>query len=253
MPRLENPDLLNLVGVTGHRDILAASMPQVRDALRGALVALRGALGPTLTLVTALAEGGDQLTAEIARELGIKMIAISPMPLARYRETMESATGIETFERLWNDNLVLQRLELPLAGGCDPACQDATQYERLGQLLSERSHILLALWNGHDPEPESGRAGRERQTRGGTAHVVAMRQARDGGLPILQLATPRRKDGGKFCQDASSNAWPPGTLLWWPEPGAAAWRRLDSASLRAAVPAAMLRIQAAPGPSGSVI
>ena len=103
------PDLPILVGVTGHRDILPASLRDVQNAVRAALAALRAALGPNLMLMTALAEGADQLVADIARELGIRMIAISPMPLELYRRTMDTAEGAVALERLWKDGLVVQR------------------------------------------------------------------------------------------------------------------------------------------------
>ena len=229
-----------VVGVTGHRDILPASLLAVQNGVRATLSALRANLGPSLVLMTALAEGADQLVAEIARELDIRMIAVSPMPLELYRRTMDTAEGAAALDRLWNDDLVVERLELPLVGACEPAQQDAAQYEQLSLLLSRQSHILLALWNGYDAEPRAGRAGLERRMRGGSSHVVAMRQMGERGEvmpatiansklfsglpprleiarsgPILHVVTPRLRDRGDACQDAEGKPQVPGTLLWW--------------------------------------
>jgi hypothetical protein len=153
---------------------------------------------------------------------------------------MDTVDGAEALDRLWNDDLVLQRLERPLVEACEPSQQDATQYEQLGLLLSRQSHILLALWNGHDPEPRASRPTPERHMRGGTPHVVAMRQMGERGEvkretiwnsklfaglpprlelarsgPILHVVTPRLHDSGAICQDADGQPRAPGTLLWW--------------------------------------
>ena len=233
------PHLPILVGVTGHRDILPTAEPEIRRSTHAAMAALRHCLGPSLVLMTALAEGADQLAAEVARDLAIPMIAISPMPIERYRRTMSTPDALAALDRLWLDPAVLQRIELPLLPDTPADEQDAAQYEQLGLLLSRQSHILLALWNGYDPEPRSDRAGPMRAVRGGSPHVVAMRQngewdevtaeaiwrspiffglpprletARSG--PILQVVTPRVKGNGA-CGDYNGVARAPGALLWW--------------------------------------
>lgn len=98
-----------VVGVTGHRDILPASLLAVRNGVRAALAALRADLGPGLVVMTALADGADQLVAEIARDLDIRMIVVSPMPLELYRRTMSTAEGVAALNRLWDDHLVSRR------------------------------------------------------------------------------------------------------------------------------------------------
>ena len=99
-------------------------------------------------------------------------------------------------------------LQLALSELCarnEPA-YDELHYEQLGVLLSRRCHLLLALWDGL---PGS---------RGGTDEVVRMRREGehdvDGfvksplfagagsrldlslGGPVLQVVTPRDKNGG---------------------------------------------------------
>jgi len=235
---LNLPDFPILVGVTGHRDILPQAMPDVRQATRAALGALHAAFPAQLLLMTALAEGADQLVAEVAQELGIGLIAVAPMPFDRYRTTIEDPASALALDRLWQSPAVVQRIELPMLDRPEPS--DAGQYEQLGLLLSRRSHILLALWNGDDPEPAGQSNGKPRQTRGGTPHVVAVRlsgernetateviqqgalfeavqfrldSARSG--PILQVVTPRKKDGGSASLGGDGVAHSAGTLLWW--------------------------------------
>lgn len=237
---LPYPSLPIIVGITGHWDLLESAVPKVQAAIGGVLDSLMARFGSQLLVVTALADGADQLVGAEAAHRGIAIVAVSPMPLSEYRETMRSATGLRGLDALWDDPCVVQRIELPLVSGiAEPARQAVMQYEQLGVLLARRSHILLALWNGHDPEDTPERHGSPRALPGGTPHVVALRQwgernevspglvagsplfdrltsqletARSG--PLLQIVTPRQKDGGA-CQGADGSAQLPGALLWW--------------------------------------
>lgn len=234
------PRLPIIVGITGHWDLLESALPEVQAAIGGVLDELLARFGSQLLVVTALADGADQLAGAEAAKRGIAVAAVSPMPLSDYRETMRSAAGLRGLDALWDDPCVVQRIELPLVSGvAEPARQAEMQYEQLGVLLARRSHILLALWNGQDPEKAAGRHGSPRALPGGTPHVVALRQggernevspglmagsplfdrlaaqletARSG--PILQIVTPRQKDGGT-CQGADGSPQLPGTLMWW--------------------------------------
>jgi len=200
-----------IVGVTGHRDIAPERQDAVRAALQTVLTGLHARFGDALHLMTALADGADQLVADVAENLvagngkkaSLKIIAVSPMPLATYRATV---TNKEKLAHHW-DRAAL-RLELPDLGPPGAADYDEPQYEQLGALLSRRSHLLLALWDG---QPPGG-------PRGGTAWVVHMRQQgehdvagfRDSPLfagafsrldlspggPVLHIVTPRAKTGG---------------------------------------------------------
>jgi hypothetical protein len=87
-----------LVGVTGRRDPFPKALPQVEAAVCDGLTALdqrtrRSGVpvgsGP-LHVVTALAEGADQLVAEAAESRGLPLVAISPMPLYDYLGTFEN-------------------------------------------------------------------------------------------------------------------------------------------------------------------
>ena len=209
----------------------------MRQATRDALAELVKTFPAQLLVVTALAEGADQLVAEVAEELGIGLVVVSPMPLSRYRTTMEDSAAL-ALDRLWDSPAVAQRIELPMLDLPEPS--DAAQYEQLGLLLSRRSHILLALWNGDDPERRGRSHGTPRQKRGGTPHVVAIRQSgerdkaasevigrgvlfeqvsfrldKPRGGPILQVVTPRRKDDGRASLGGDRKDYPTGTLLWW--------------------------------------
>ncbi|WP_338332099.1 hypothetical protein [Acetobacter sp. LMG 32666] len=233
----QGSDLHILIGVTGHRDLAPESMEQVRLAVRHALGVWHHAFGSGLRVVTALADGADQLVAEVAQELSVGVVALLPMERARYRQTL-SAEGAKTFDRVLGaldptDIIELPDVEMP--EGASAEKRAAVQYEQLGILLCRQCHLLLALWDGYDAEPLSTRISRQRTRRGGTAHVVSMRMngeytevpvamfdrsilfaerlsrlelARSG--PVLQIAAPRvsRAMEGRL----------PGQAIWWDQP-----------------------------------
>ena len=234
------PLLPILIGVTGHRDIAVDALPAVRKSVRASLSALKNCFLSNLVLVTALAEGADQLVAEIASELEIGMITISPMSIDEYRLTMESNDAVSNFDRLWWSSRVLERIELPKLPGYSEQEQAPAQYEQLGLLLARQSHILLAIWNGVDSEPHVDRHGRWRKNRGGSAHVIALRQNGDHaeiapaaiarsslflsppprldqaqGGPILQVMCLRRSKPRSGCQTEDGRLLESGALRWW--------------------------------------
>ena len=200
-----------IVGVTGHRDIGPEAEPAIRDAVRGVLTGLHAQFGDALHVMTALADGADQLVANAAEKLdasdgtntSLKIIAVSPMPLITYRATVSDKTKLAHH---WDR--AVPRMELPELSSSAAAGYDEVQYEQLGALLSRRSHLLLALWDGLSRD----------EPRGGTASVVRTRQLgehavagfRDSPLfagafsrldlarggPVPHIVTPRAKTGG---------------------------------------------------------
>ena len=195
-----------VVGVSGHIDIVPEAVDPIRAAVAAVLTELRETFGAALHVLTGLAEGADQLVAQEARKLGIRIIAALPMKMPRYAATLPSDAGREILADFWaRADLQLQLPEL-----CDPATPDYDElhYEQLGVLLARRSHLLLALWNGDAPAVPA---------KGGTADVITMRAggthdraaARQSpwfckshtrldlsrGGPVLQIVTPRVKNG----------------------------------------------------------
>ncbi len=148
-----------IVGVTGHRNLVAASLAELEATLSEVLTDLRE-LFPSMQVACGFAEGADQLVGRIANKLNIPLVAVLPMPRGAYRDSLPARA------RAGLDDLV-GRAELTLELPWVTEAHDHTdQYEQLGLLLARRSHILLALWDGEDEE----------RGRGGTAHVVHMRQ-----------------------------------------------------------------------------
>jgi hypothetical protein len=185
-----------IVGVTGHIDLTADAQEAVRDTVRTLLAGLRSAYPNTpIKVVTALAQGADQLVASEARALSLPLVAVLPMPLAEYQKTIQSTEARERLLELWEQAEL--RIELPRVGELSKGNDDAFQYEQAGLVISHVSHVMLALWNGagawdpHAPETE------RKKQQGGTAHVIYLREAGDaestvpGISPLFPLVHTR--------------------------------------------------------------
>lgn len=154
-------DLVPLVvGVTGHRDLVADEIPRLRERVREFFDALRQK-HPDLPIVlmSPLAEGADRLAAEEARALGIPLVVPLPFAAEIYQQDFQSPESVAGFRALCADAEVI---ELPLLPGDTPATiaeygprRDA-HYARLGIYLCAHCHILLALWDGKDSEKLGG-------------------------------------------------------------------------------------------------
>jgi hypothetical protein len=160
------------VGVTGHRAQFlddhdqAGLRDRVRDALR--LIADAGAAllereracfaagPPGLRFVSPLADGADQIAAEVALELGWELQAIIPFARNTYRASLASDDARERMGQLLAKASTV--LELP---GEDDSQVDA--YVMTGRATIAHCDILLAIWDGR---PARG--------RGGTGDVVQL-------------------------------------------------------------------------------
>jgi hypothetical protein len=142
-----------VVGVTGHRDLSPTGVTRTREAVRQLLESLQQRLTDVeVQVACGLAEGADQLVADVALDLGIAVQAVLPMPRELYREDF-TGEALVAFERLLDDSRVTVH-ELPLPPGMDgraastPGPERDRLYARLGDYLARRSNLLLALWDG---------------------------------------------------------------------------------------------------------
>jgi hypothetical protein len=163
-----------VVGVTGHRDLREEQLPGLRSQVRDFFLGLRQRYpGLPITLLSPLAAGADQLATEVARELGIRVVAVLPVPAAMYREDFDEPGAQAVYDQ---QLAAADVLELPLLQASDTAAvaHDGhardLQYAQAGIFASSHSHILLALWDG---EPSG--------LLGGTSQVVAFHL--EGSMP----------------------------------------------------------------------
>lgn len=169
-----NFDLPLVIGVTSHRNLVAEEIEPIRLRIRDFFAGLkRDYPGMPLVMLSALAEGGDQLAAREALDAGARLIAPLPLLPQTYREDFPDAATRDSFAELCQRGEVLQMPLLPgntLAGIASHGEARDRQYAQAGVFIASHCHILLALWDG-----------RESSLLGGTAQVV--RYALDGVMP----------------------------------------------------------------------
>jgi hypothetical protein len=160
----EHPDIGTatslVVGVSGHRKLRAADLPRLAGEVRAFLRELQTRYPELpLVLLSPLAEGADALAADVAFELGLRVIAPLPLPVAQYRKDFERADSLARFERQLAraEVLVLPTRGDHLSGSAQlaGAARDR-QYAEAGIFVSRHCHVLLALWDGHDQDAVGG-------------------------------------------------------------------------------------------------
>ena len=180
------------VGVTGHRadvipeDGVAALRDRIRHTLTliaeaGAELLVREcdcfAPGPCqLRLVSPVADGADQIAAEVALELGWELEAILPFERSAYRSSLANDGARAQFDSLLGRAAGM--LELP--GDPDDGL-DA--YVMTGRATVAHCDTLIAVWDGLPP-----------RGRGGTGEVVQFALSRGTAIihvPVDSRAEPR--------------------------------------------------------------
>ena len=223
-----------VIGVTSHRNIPADEIEPIRQRVRDFLAQLRRDF-PELPLVvlSALAEGGDQLVAYEALAVSARLVAPLPLPQELYVDDFADPVVRASFDALCARAEVVQ---LPLPQGQSlldlgkPGLARDRQYAKAGVYIASHCHILLAIWDGK----VSGRLG-------GTAQIVKYHLS--GTLPGL---IDRRRDtrhvlgGGDesllyhiVCSRDGSDGAPATGLL----PLQVLWRTADTASAADSMPA----------------
>lgn len=141
-----------LIGITGHRSLHEADLPGLRARVRHFFSQLQER-HPQLPLVvlSALAEGGDQLATQVALDMGLPVISPLPLAVDSYREDFARPGPRMCLEQQLRQAEVLV---LPLHEGADaeaigrPGPARNQQYADAGMFVSSHCHILLALWDG---------------------------------------------------------------------------------------------------------
>ena len=169
--------------MTGHRadslpaDSLAALSSRIRDVLL--LLAQTGKAlfdterdcfaedPPRLRLVSPIADGADQIAAEVALELGWELQVVLPFERSEYRASLADDGARDRFDALMERATCL--LELP---GHGERLLDA--YVMTGRATVAHCDLLIAVWDGLPP-----------RGRGGTGEVVQFAITR--GTAVVHL------------------------------------------------------------------
>jgi hypothetical protein len=211
-----------VIGATGHRDLRPSDVRTLKQKVTEVLGPLKRRMTTTpILLLTGLAEGSDQLIAEVALSLNISLFVVLPMPLEIYLYTM-SEDAREQFQKL-NDAASI-KINLPLNGDAPEllaSSEDARtkRYSELAMFLANHSQALIALWDGmggksggtaevvrfvrNGPPRHSGAKGRP--PRGTVYHIVTPRQRHstriDNAFALLTQA-----DGTQSRSESASAA-----------------------------------------------
>lgn len=223
-----------VVGVTSHRNIPADEVEPIRQRVRDFLAQLRRDFpGLPLVVVSALAEGGDQLVAHEALAAGARLVAPLPLPPDMYVEDFSSAAVRTGFELLCSQAEVVllpQLMGQPRQMIGAPGEPRDRQYAKAGVYIASHCHILLAIWDGK----ASGRLG-------GTAQIVKYHLS--GIVPGLidQRRDTRHVLGGGdeslLYHIVCSREGPDGAPAAGLQPLQALWRTADVASAAGSLPA----------------
>lgn len=183
-----------VVAVTGHRDLVPTEVPILREKVGQLFQELRNDYPDRrLQLMSALAEGADQLAAEVALQHDVELVVVLPMRRQVYRDDFESAEAKLQFDALCARATDLY--ELPLVRGntddgiATAGSERTRQYAQLGVFLCAHCHVLLAIWDG-----------KQTDEMGGTAHVVRFHH--EGVMPGF---TPRSVASQQMLVDDESD------------------------------------------------
>ncbi|HET8749185.1 MAG TPA: hypothetical protein VFM42_00445 [Sphingomicrobium sp.] len=171
------------VGITGHRmDVLPdASVDALRLRIRETLKMVEAAgsalferececfaaVPPRMRLVSPIADGADQIAADMALELGWELQVVLPFERGYYRTTLGNDPARKRFDELLGH--AGRILELPGSPEREPE-----SYAMAGRATVAHCDLLVALWDGL-----------KARGRGGTGEVVEFAIAR--GTPIAHI------------------------------------------------------------------
>lgn len=211
-----------VIGVTSHRNIPAHEVEPVRRRVREFFAQLQRDF-PTLPLVvlSALAEGGDQLVAEEALAVGARLIAPLPLPRELYVEDFHHQATLAVFDSLCAR---AQVIDLPLLPDSTPhgigshGSQRNRQYGQAGVFIARHCHLLLAIWDGKSSDKVGGTAQVAQYFLSGVMPGVAERR-RNGRRHLLGSGDERL-----VCQIVCSRDADDGVPLSPLQPGQLLWR-----------------------------
>ena len=141
-----------IIGISGHRDLKISQLTQYKKEIETILKEkIEQYPEREIYILTPLAEGADQLVANVARELGLRYEVLLPMPLELYKKDF-SAQKYREFYNLYIDAVGATTIELV----DDNRIEDIEeygekrdkQYLKVGQEVVDRSDFMIFLWDG---------------------------------------------------------------------------------------------------------
>ena len=190
-----------IIGITGHRDLRDEDLPKLEEMLRIEYRNMQSRYPSTsFILLSGLADGADRLCARVAVELGLRLIAVLPLPQVKYEEDFDEESLVEFRELLAKAE---HHFELPVLDGytLDQLAQHTPErnlhYAQLGAYISSRSTILVALWDGVPLTKIGGTSQVIRYKLEGIPEPFAPKHSEldvpDSG-PVYHIMTPRKSN-----------------------------------------------------------
>ena len=166
-----------VVAATGHTDLRPEDVATLESRVRQVFDQLRARYPHSkLEVLSPLAEGADRLVARVALACELRLIVPLPMEPDEYIKDFAGPDSIAEFDEL--RARAARSFVVRGAGGRvapRPGC-----YEQVGAYSAMHCHVLLALWNGHNPHKI-----------GGTSEIVRFRLE---GVPAEYAGFGRRLD-----------------------------------------------------------
>ncbi len=185
------PGLVLRVGVTGHR---LNKLPEDTKPLEGVLTGVLKAIQETLEavyrenesvfqplaagetkgrirIISALAEGADQMVALAGGRLGADLQCILPFAEEAYAKDFESDLALQAFRGFLDGASAVFELD----GSRETPEEADLAYRTAGIITLRQSDIVIAVWDGATANGP-----------GGTADIVA--QASSAGIPVIWIS-----------------------------------------------------------------
>ncbi|HET7556800.1 MAG TPA: hypothetical protein VFK08_01850 [Rhodanobacteraceae bacterium] len=210
-----------VVGITSHRNIPAREIESIRARVRDLFACLRRQFPHSpLVVVSALAEGGDQLVAEEGLACGARLVAPLPLPRDLYERDFTDDATRAAFDALCAQAHVIRLPLLPghtLEGVAQPGVERNRQYAQAGAFVARHCHLLLAIWDGKGSDRLGGTAQVVQYYLGGVmpGHIERRRGARSYQLGagderlVCHLVCSRNEPDG-----APHAPLQPGEIIW---------------------------------------
>jgi len=190
-----------IMGITGHRDLREEDIPKLEEVLRAEYQRLQKRYPSTsFIMLSALAEGADRLCARLALELGLRLIAVLPMPRDLYEEDFDQESKKDFRDLLARAE---HQFELPILEGFtrEDLAQHSPErnlhYANLGAYIASHCAILVALWDGVHLTKIGGTSQIVRYKLEGIPEPFApphsALDAPDSG-PVYHIVTPRESN-----------------------------------------------------------
>ena len=185
-----------IFGVSGHRDLVATDLPELRKHLQLIFDHYRSAYpDATFRLLSPLAEGADRVAAEEALNAGVELEVPIPMALSEYERDFTTPESLDEFRRLLGAARSQWQVDdrSSEAGSVADGAVRAKKYAAVGDYIAQKSNVLILLWDGRDNQKVGGTSWvkRRRDHWIRTATGEGVTPDGFGYVATLHIVTPR--------------------------------------------------------------